>query len=81
MGFFVDGAVTPEEGIPPGYHKPKGNLGDRLLATCPTREEAIVYLVPEKIALIKAYMMFGDNSGNVAIVEWIEGERKIKLEE
>jgi choloylglycine hydrolase len=77
VGFFFDGAVTPEDSIPPGYHKPKGNLGDRLLATCSTVEEAIGYLEKEKTALTDAHMMFGDSSGKAAIVEWVDGERKI----
>jgi choloylglycine hydrolase len=76
-GFFFDGAVTPKDSIPPGYHKPKGNLGDRLLATCSTVEEAIGYLEKEKTALTNAHIMFGDSAGNAAIVEWVDGERKI----
>ena len=76
-GFFFDGAVTPEESIPSGYHKPKGNLGDDILATCKSVDQAIELLENKKVALSNAHIMFGDNLGNAAIIEWINGEKQI----
>ncbi|KAA3613738.1 MAG: penicillin acylase [Calditrichaeota bacterium] len=76
-GLFFDGAVTPEQNMPDGFHKPKGNLGDDLLAHCATVQQAIDFFEEKKVALTNAHIMFGDSSGNSAIVEWIDGERKI----
>ncbi len=76
-GLFFDGAVTPDQEIPPGYGKPKGNLGDEILANCKTVHQALDYLEKEKIALTNAHIIFGDNTGNAAVVEWMDGERKI----
>lgn len=76
-GLFFDGAVTPEDSIPSGYHNPKGNLGDDILATCESVDQAIELLENKKIALNNAHIMFGDSMGNAAIVEWINGEKQI----
>ncbi|UZR99176.1 carcinine hydrolase/isopenicillin-N N-acyltransferase family protein [Chondrinema litorale] len=77
-GLFFDGAVTPLQTRPVGYQKPKGNLGDEILANCSTVEEAVNYLEKEKIALNNGHMMFGDRSGNAVVVEWVGGERKLE---
>ena len=42
-GLFFDGAVTPEQDKIPGYTKPDGNLGDDILASCKTVNEAVIY--------------------------------------
>ncbi|WP_020530021.1 carcinine hydrolase/isopenicillin-N N-acyltransferase family protein [Flexithrix dorotheae] len=76
-GLFFDGAVTPEQEIPEGYHSPKGNLGDRILASCSTVEEALIFLEKGKIALKNAHVMFGDAQGNAVVVEWVDKERKL----
>ena len=74
-GLFFDGATTPEEPALTGYHKPKGNLGDNILATCKTVGEALAYLEREKVALTKGHLMFGDKAGNAVVVEWVNGKR------
>ena len=76
-GLFFDGAVTPKQEIPNDYGKPKGNLGDEILAFCNTVEEAIDYLDSKKVALTNAHIMFGDSLGNAAVVEWINGKKRI----
>lgn len=76
-GLFFDGATTPQQSIPPGYGKPKGNLGDELLAHCRTVEDALAYLEKEKVALASAHMMLGDRTGKAVVVEWINSERKL----
>ena len=76
-GLFFDAAVTPEQEMPEGYHKPKGNFGDDILAHCKTVEEAIQYLEKEKTAVSNGHMLFGDLSGNAAVIEWVRGEMKI----
>lgn len=76
-GLFFDGAVTPEQEIPAGHHKPKGNLGDDILASCKTVDEAIDFVEAKRVALTNAHMMFGDSTGNAAVLEWVDGKRKI----
>lgn len=77
-GLFFDGAATPEQNIPEGYHDPNGrNVGDEILAHCSNVEEAIAYLEKEKIAISKGHIMFGDSAGNAAVLEWINGEKKL----
>ncbi|WP_430909321.1 carcinine hydrolase/isopenicillin-N N-acyltransferase family protein [Maribacter sp. 2-571] len=76
-GLFFDGAVTPGQERPKGYKGPKGNLGDRILASCGTVAEALAYLERKKIALDNAHMMFGDRLGNAVVVEWVNGKRNI----
>ncbi|PTX61397.1 choloylglycine hydrolase [Kordia periserrulae] len=76
-GLFFDAAVTPTQKRVKGYSNPKNNLGDKLLATCATVEEAIAFLEAEKIALDKSHIMFGDKTGKAVIVEWIDGKKKL----
>lgn len=76
-GLFFDGATTPKQKKIKGSKKPKGNLGDKILAHCSTVEEALAYLTKKQIALDNAHMMFGDKTGNAVVVEWINGERKL----
>lgn len=76
-GLFFDGAVTPEDSIPLGYHKPVGNLGDDILASCTTIDEAMEFMESKKVALANAHIMFGDSKGNAVILEWIDGEPRI----
>lgn len=76
-GLFFDGAVTPNQKIPAGFGKPKGNLGDEILANCQTVEQALDYLRNKEVALNNAHMMFGDSTGNAVVVEWINGKRKL----
>lgn len=76
-GLFFDGAVTPEQPESSVYTKPKGNLGDAILANCSNVEEALMYLEDKKIALSNAHLMFGDKDGNAVVVEWINGQRKL----
>ena len=64
-GLFFDGAVTPEQTVPDGYGSPKSNLGDEILRSCYTVEEALGFMEQKKIALSDAHMMIGDSTGNV----------------
>lgn len=76
-GLFFDGAVTPDQSIPTGFGKPKGNLGDDILANCQTIKQALDYLQKKEVALSNAHMMFGDRTGNAVVIEWTNGERKL----
>lgn len=77
-GLFFDGAATPKQQITQGYHDPKGrNVGDEILATCKTVDEAITWLEKEKIAISEGHIMFGDSTGNAVVIEWVQGEKKI----
>jgi hypothetical protein len=76
-GLFFDGAVTPEQDLQGESKGPKGNLGDDLLATCRTVDEALKLLEVREIALDNAHMMIGDGSGKAVVVEWLDGQRKI----
>jgi penicillin V acylase-like amidase (Ntn superfamily) len=74
-GLFFDAAVTPSQERIKGYGNPKNNLGDKILASCSTVEEALLMLEKEKIALNKSHLMFGDKTGKAVVVEWVAGER------
>lgn len=76
-GLFFDGASTPEEKPVSGYSKPKGNLGDEILAKCKTVNEAVDYLEQHKIALTNGHLLFGDKTGNAVVVEWVAGKRNL----
>jgi choloylglycine hydrolase len=76
-GLFFDGAITPEQPAIPGYHPPKGNLGDRILAHCRTVNDALGWLDKEKVALTNGHLLFGDSTGNAAVVEWTAGRRTV----
>jgi choloylglycine hydrolase len=75
-GLFFDGAITPPQKIPEGFGKPKGNIGDDILGTCTTVDDALAYLQLRKIALTDAHMIFGDSSGKAVVVEWVDGVRR-----
>jgi choloylglycine hydrolase len=78
FGLLFDGAVTPKQKLPDGYHSPVGrNIGDEILSKCKTVEEAVNYFEKEKIALSEGHIMFGDNTGNAVVLEWVNGEKKI----
>ena len=77
-GLVFDGAVSPKQKLPTGYHNPNGrNVGDEILAKCKTTEEAVKYLENEKIGISEGHMMFGDNQGNAVVVEWVNGEKRV----
>lgn len=76
-GLFFDGAVTPEQPKIKGSKKIKGNLGDDILASCKTVQDAIAFIEKRKIALPNAHIMFGDATGNAVVIEWLDGEQKI----
>ncbi len=76
-GLFFDAAVTPNQKKIKGYTNPQNNLGNNLLASCATVEEAIAFLEKEKIALDRSHIMFGDKTGKAVIVEWLNGEKKL----
>lgn len=76
-GLFFDGAVTPDQKAPKSCNKPKGNLGDEILSKCKNVEEALSALIEKDICLSNGHLLFGDKSGNAAVIEWINGERKI----
>jgi hypothetical protein len=76
-GLFFDGAATPDEPAIPGYGKPKGNLGDEILAKCKTVKEAVDYLEQRKVALTNGHLLFGDKTGNAMVVEWVNGQKKL----
>jgi predicted choloylglycine hydrolase len=78
FGLLFDGAVTPRQKLPNGYHNPDGrNIGDEILATCKTVDEAVDFMEKGEIAITEGHIMFGDKSGNAVVVEWVNGERKI----
>lgn len=78
FGLLFDGAVTPRQKIPEGYHNPNGrNVGDEILARCKTVDEAVEFMEKEKIAISEGHIFFGDNTGNALVLEWINGEKKI----
>jgi predicted choloylglycine hydrolase len=78
FGLLFDGAVTPKQKLPDGYHNPDGrNIGDEILAKCKTVEEAVNFMEKGKIAISDGHMLFGDNTGNSVVVEWVNGEKKI----
>jgi len=77
FGLLFDGAVTPKQKLPDGYHNPEGrNIGDEILASCKTVEEAIDFMEKEKIAISEGHIFFGDNTGNAVVMEWINGEKR-----
>lgn len=76
-GLFFDGAVTPEQETMLGFKKPKGNLGDEILANCQSVDEAIAYLDQKKIGLNNAHIMFGDSTGNAVVIEWVNNKKEI----
>lgn len=76
-GLFFDGAATPETVPPPGYAKPRGNLGDRILAYCKTVDEALKFLDQEKVGLTNGHLLFGDRTGKAAVVEWTGGKKTV----
>jgi choloylglycine hydrolase len=78
FGLFFDGAVTPKQALPDGYHNPEGrNLGDEFLSKCKTVDEAVDFLEKERIAISEGHIMFGDNTGNAVVVEWVNGEKRL----
>ncbi|WP_276391283.1 carcinine hydrolase/isopenicillin-N N-acyltransferase family protein [Eudoraea chungangensis] len=76
-GLFFDGAVTPKQNLSFIHNKPKGNLGDDILANCRNVKEALIYLEKRNIALDNAHIMFGDKNGEAVVVEWVEGKRRL----
>ena len=82
-GLFFDGALTPRQEIPEGFVEPNGrNVGDEILAFCSKVEEAINYLVMEKIGIAEGHLMLGDREGNAVVVEWVQGEiRVVRMKE
>ena len=78
FGLLFDGAVTPKQKLPEGFHNPNHrNVGDEILARCKTVTDAVNFLEKEKIAISDGHMLFGDNTGNAIVVEWVNGEKKI----
>lgn len=78
FGLLFDGAVTPKQKLPDGFDNPDGrNVGDEILAKCKTVTEAVNFLEKERIAVSEGHIMFGDNSGNSVVIEWVNGEKKI----
>ncbi len=76
VGLFFDGAVTPKQKIPESHKGPNGrNIGDEILASCSTVNQALLFLEKEKIAIANGHMMFGDKTGNAVVVEWVNGKR------
>jgi choloylglycine hydrolase len=77
FGLLFDAAVTPKQKLPDGYHNPEGrNIGDEILATCKTVDEAVDFMEKEKIAISEGHILFGDKSGNAVVLEWVNGEKK-----
>ena len=77
-GLFFDGATTPKQKTPDGYvTEYKGNVGDELLASCKTVNDAISFLEQRKIAISEGHLMFGDSGGHASIIEWVHGEKRI----
>ncbi|MEM9673629.1 MAG: hypothetical protein AAF992_13640 [Bacteroidota bacterium] len=68
-GLFFDGAVVPTGSEVEDYKPAKYNLGNRILASCKTVDEALAYLEKEKIAYPDSHLMFGDSSGNAVVIE------------
>lgn len=76
-GLFFDVAVTPEQKMPEGYGWAKGNIGDNLLASVSTVEEALLWMEKEKFAVHQSHFLIGDATGRAVIVEWIDGKQHI----
>lgn len=77
-GLFFDGTATPKQIIINGYTDPKGrNVGDEILASCTTIEQAITFLEDEKIMITEGHIMFGDSSGHAIVIEWVNGQKEI----
>lgn len=76
-GLFFDGATTPDQKPIEDYNKPSGNLGDKILASCKTTNDAIRYMEEHKIALTNGHLLFGDKSGNAVVVEWVNGKKHL----
>jgi choloylglycine hydrolase len=77
FGLVFDGAVTPKQKLPDGYHNPDGrNVGDEILSKCKTVEEAIDFFEKERIAISEGHLMIGDNTGNAVVLEWVNGKKK-----
>jgi choloylglycine hydrolase len=77
FGLLFDAAVTPKQKLPEGYHNPEGrNIGDEILATCKTVDEAVDFMEKEKIAISEGHILFGDKTGNAVVLEWGNGEKK-----
>ncbi len=76
-GLFFDGASTPEQEKIEGYSRPRGNLGDAILAVCKTTEEALAFIEKKRIMLTNGHLLFGDRSGNAVVVEWTNGRKNI----
>jgi len=76
-GLFFDAAVVPNGSEVVGYQPAKYNLGDRILASCKTVDEALAFLENEKIAYPDSHLMFGDRNGNAVVVEWVDGEQQL----
>jgi len=76
-GLIFDIAETPLQKGPSFYTNPIGNMGDHILATCKTVDEAIAYMEERNIALPGSHIMFGDSTGNAKVLEWVNGKKKI----
>jgi len=76
-GLIFDIAVTPLQKGPSFYTNPIGNMGDHILATCKTVDEAIAYMEERNIALPGSHIMFGDSTGNAKVIEWVKGKKRI----
>lgn len=76
-GLFFDVAVTPKQKMPEGYGWAKGNIGDNLLASASTVEEALAWMENEKFAVHQSHFLIGDATGRAVIVEWINGKQHI----
>ncbi len=77
QGLFFDSANVPKQKKVKGGKKPKGNLGDRLLAQCKNVVEALAFIEKGNLALTDSNLFLGDSSGNAVIVEWVEGKKQV----
>lgn len=69
-GLFFDVATTEKQKLPEGYAPAKNNMGDRILATCKTVQEAILFFEKNKIAYDGGNFLFGDKTGNSVVISW-----------
>ena len=83
-GLFYDGATCPSTTVPYSSDKPSlsMDLGEVVLSKCATVEEAIEmlrnYNIPKNFG---DHILFADESGNSAVVEWVNNEMIVVLKD
>jgi choloylglycine hydrolase len=76
-GLFFDVATTEKQALPSGYAPAKGNLGDRILASCKNVKEVLEYFERYKIAYEGGNFLFGDSTGTSVVISWENSRQTI----